>query len=357
MGPIESHPASEPENGEEAEVATPKPEQSVPDASKPAEDPTAAVARNLLLLALTGLGLSLWFLLFTDLFSWFNSLVALSGAFAWLASLNNVLSDDRKKALQQRVEKRYLSRKWFGPVVLVFVLVSTLLVNFFGATVVVQTHWDHQDRAYSLEQGEVSGWLGDVLNREGTLGPGSERRFFLPHWSSYPTYRLKLAGLPAQDLSLRPFVPRKIRSPEDLYERPVILLRPTSGFQTWLLEKQRADETMSLSVRRAGGEPVIVNPYLGEAFWIDGDEDLEIPQRLADSWLQELREVDPNAGRRAPWLPVHPLEGIADLVPGERILLRLRNVTTQRDVTNVAIDVEHRSSRSSFPQEVKLDTP
>jgi len=115
---------------------------------------------------------------------------------------------------------------------------------------------------------------------------------------------------------------------------------------------------MSLSLRRRGEDPVIQNPYLGEAFWIDGDDDLEIPQVLVDSWLEELRELDPDAGSRVPWLPVRPLKGLAHLTPEETIFLTLRNVSTQLDVVrDRPIFVEPRSDRSSFPQEVKLDTP
>lgn len=348
--------APEVENGDDPKAAADTPEQEVPDASKPQEGPTSVVARNLFLLALTGLGLSLWFLFFTDWFSWFNSLVALSGAFAWLASLSNILSEDRKKALQQRVEKRYLSRKGLGWRFLIVALIVTLFFNFFGATVVVQTHWDHRARAFRLEQQEVSGWLGDLLNQEGSLGPGSERRFFLLHLGSFPSYRLKLAGLPSQELVLRPFVPRWVKSPEDLYSRPVLLIRPTSGLQDRILTTLRErKESMSLSIHRLGEDPVIVNAYRGEAFWIDGDEDLEVPQRLVNSWLQELRGIGPDRGNSVPWLPIRPLDGLSDLTPGETVYLSLRNITTEKDLILETIVVDSHSDRSTFPQEVKLD--
>ena len=58
--------------------------------------------RNLVCLTLTGVAISLWLVEYTDFFPMLGGLLGLTGIFAWVAFLSNLISADRKKSCRRR---------------------------------------------------------------------------------------------------------------------------------------------------------------------------------------------------------------------------------------------------------------
>src|SRR4051794_1742544 len=64
--------------------------------------------RNIVCLTVTGVAISLWLVQYTDFFPMVGGLLGLTGIFAWVAFLSNLVSDERKKELQAEIERRAL---------------------------------------------------------------------------------------------------------------------------------------------------------------------------------------------------------------------------------------------------------
>src|SRR4051794_32696838 len=64
--------------------------------------------RNLLATVIVGVAISWWLVEYTDFFPTIGGLLGLGGIFAWIAFLSNLISETRKKQLQEALERRIL---------------------------------------------------------------------------------------------------------------------------------------------------------------------------------------------------------------------------------------------------------
>ena len=91
------------------------------------KDRPGLVFCNLASFIILGVALSFWMLRYTDWFPVFGGILGLSGAFAWIAFLSNLITEGRKKAAQQYLDQRILQNKGT-----LLALVGLILVFIFG---------------------------------------------------------------------------------------------------------------------------------------------------------------------------------------------------------------------------------
>ena len=87
---------------------------------------------NLVLILSFGVLLSWWTLYYTDWFAVIGGLLALGGAFSWLAFVSHILSKDRIEALQEWVDRQVLNKRGTGTVFIGLTFVGFLTGNLLG---------------------------------------------------------------------------------------------------------------------------------------------------------------------------------------------------------------------------------
>jgi hypothetical protein len=308
------------------------------------------IRRNLLLLVVLGVFISGWILFYTDLFPIVGGLLGLGGLFAWLAFLSGLLTEARKKALQERFEAGFLASGKVGDWLLIGLAGLCLLASGAGA-IRLDASGDGENRVVRFR----------VLDRESSLAVGwrhyvtgrSTGTFPLPASWLGQDYVVDVAGLPDRRIRVFPFVRRRLVTPEASLERPVLLIRP---MMTISAQAEASDFTLDVHVddRKVGD----LAQYRGEPVWIGCDEDVAIPQRVLERWRLDLILEDPANYKPesfARWTAPMSVVPQRELSAGETVRVRvLRPNGTQL----ASVEVSVKKARSDgLPQTAVLKIP
>jgi hypothetical protein len=241
---------------------------------------TNAFLFNFALIVLFGVAATGWIRRYTDWFEIVGGLLALGGAFTWLAFVLKILRDQRLKAMQiwaDRVIFRGmpvrmgLGMLFVGGTLVVALGVGTIQVESFGSS----------DRTLQIYP------AGSPETEPERLPAGGSVR--APVWTSWwlpRKYVVKIDGYPAALETVHPLQRNELKAPVSFVRRPVVLIRPLA-LTAELLENNPGLVTAQVNAHTID----TITNYSGQSLWIGCDEDVEVPLSVLDSWRKELDEA------------------------------------------------------------------
>ena len=182
---------------------------------------------NLLLSILAGLLVSAWLLYCTDVFPAVGGLLGLGGLFTWIAFLLGLVSKSTKDGCRKGASSGPcctgpVSRGPWSP---------ACCCSRCGPQGGALFSWSRPAptcRARCGFQVEAPTGETEVLH-EGFLPAGQVAKLVLPdllRWRPGGAYLVKIGGLPAAGVVVRPWGRTKVAVPEFFLRRPVVLVRP-----------------------------------------------------------------------------------------------------------------------------------
>ena len=298
---------------------------------------------NLSLFLIFGVYGCWWLIYFTDAFPQIGGLLALGGAFSWLAFASKIIADERRRELQTWADRIIWSNPWTRWVFVAMVSASLLLTSLFGSIQVESTHG-------VADRDLVIASLGSAPVEPVALpSAGKVRRPVWVSWSS-STWRVKISGYPDRTVTVGPFRRIDLALPRS-FLRPVALLRPTIGLFDAVHNLPRNE---NLLVRI--GTQQFRTSFDGRAIWVSDDDDLEVPSSLETAWHAEL-----GAQNRPSilyyWLHPQKLPGLrVGPPPGTDVHVSVLDADNKPFV-QASFTVRSVEGREDFVQEVKLDVP
>jgi len=329
-------------------VTTPAAPGTTNPGSGPATGSIGWVAANLFALILLGVSICAWVLFYTDLFPEVVGLLGLGGLFAWIAFLSNLLSENRKKELQEWFDQRVLrkggSLAWIAVAAVGFFL---LLAPLWGA-LVVSTIRDDKDRTIEIRSlGSEGLWSKRALEPE-HLPPRSKHIYSLPTpWWGHRQFQVKVSGLPARVVEIKGWHHSPLVVPADLgFDRQPILLVHLTPEANILVQPPNPPGLLELL--QNGKQIGKVSNFRGENVWVGGDDDIAIPDWMITRWRLELERQEIPLDHLARWAPTRSLAANAELRQGTEFELRFTppSGVMSRQVITVA---------PPYPQEVSID--
>ncbi len=242
---------------------------------------------NLALLVGGGVAACAWMIRYTDWFPAVGGVLALGGAFSWIAFISGILSEERKARVQEVVGFLLLDN-WVATVLLVL-LIATGAVWAMGASSVELVSL--QETPALIACSATGAAMSDTLMLE---AHGSTRVAVRTGLAGTRVIRLRLRGLPELPVTVRPRERLTVQVPYS-FMRPVVLLRPASTIFKWF-----ANRPGTLHLRRNGVDSTSIKGFTGQAVWIGCGADVELPDFLRDRWSAESETL--AAGQRAAWI-------------------------------------------------------
>jgi hypothetical protein len=277
---------------------------------------------NLALIVLLGVLACGWLLYYSDWFEVVGGLLALGGAFTWLAFVLKVLREDRINELQAWIETYVLGRKKTLIVSSLLLLLVVLVPSLFVGTIQIDSFQEPIDRVVYVYKSDTP--KGDPM----PLPAGRKLRAVLwTSWWSRTRYIVKVNGYPDRVEELDPLCRRELRVPSS-FRRPVLLVRPSAMLSDKIHNRP---QTLVLTIEHSNGRDPSVRTmslsYYGQALWIGCDDDVEVPQALQEAWVQELQAVQHlqlvNDWRRPDVLDPSPVK----LEKGDQVKVELMDNT------------------------------
>ena len=249
-------------------------------------DATRRVFINLGLLASLGALGSAWILYYTEWFPLVSGVLGLGGLFAWAAFLGGLLSEHRKESLQQAFERFVLTSR--GTAVVAPALFGAFLLWASCHGSVVLESKEGRDRLVAVV---AQGSAPQQPDRD-YLAPHGERKQVVRSGWLGRHYVVKASGLPSALVAVGPLAARRVAVPMQFAERVVLLVHLDPNLST-----DAADDGASFVVTRDRRELKKMAPadFHGASVWVGCDPDVEIPDRIVDSWRLLLAQVfEPN---------------------------------------------------------------
>jgi hypothetical protein len=304
---------------------------------------------NLVLLVCAGLGGSFWLHHYTDWFPVVGGLLGLGGLFAWIAFLSNLVSEERKKQMQAAFEQNVLlrDRTWIGIVVAGLLLAG---YNSGRGTLLVDSLAESGQKWIEIrEAGPGSSKVADRF----VLASGAESKRLLPtDFLGSRDYRVKVAGLPSAIVTLHAFQREPLSIPQDLWRRPLVLVRPMPVLTANAARDPGGYEAV-VSVN--GAVAPALTPYGGETIWVGAEDDVAFPGETRERWRLELLVAGGGgvADAVVRWLEPKAVHQATALKKGDRVevVVRHRDSKTEYRKTLEVGDV----SRAGRVQEVRPD--
>ncbi len=316
-----------------------------------ASDNLSTAIFNLISLVCAGLSVSWWILYFTDAFPVVGGLLGLGGFFLWIGFVLNILTKERKEQLQKGFDKYFLQQKWLSALVFLLLILWWLVFAPIKGTLRVTSLESSTGRFIEVYCMENEKPLQDTLHRY-VLSPGQSSRILLStSWFGETKYYVKVSGLPGRRVAIRGLRIKPILIPDTLYERPVILMRPSANLSG------PVSEGFSFRVKVNDKTVGTIENYRGEAVWVGADDDVKVPERLIEAWRIEFIAVNLNQAGTVKWLI--PLSTAPDLefqpAAVVKIELCLKNHFDQPPVYSKTVTISETGSSRGFPEEVILD--
>ena len=300
---------------------------------------TRLFVTNLICILVVGVLFTAWFFYYTDLWPEIGGLLALGGILSWLAFISNVLSKNRIDQLQEWTDQHIFSnaRSWKLCAAL---LAGGALCGSFRGTVQVKQVQGGSDRMVWTQ------WHGRFSDDAERLAPGEAIRD--DAWTSCWSPRrqtVKVGGLPAAQVTLWPWERVALYIPSSFLP-PVLLVRPSVRLMDTVL-----GTPMKLVVP-VGNDKRETN-FDGHPVWLGCDNDVDLPQRLRDSWRDELNAASSSSYMKYWLTPSVVPGGPLSLPPYSIVKLELQRAGTTRIVEEIKVIPFQRIE--DFPQEAVLD--
>lgn len=304
---------------------------------------------NLIGLIVTGISVSWWILYFTDFFPVFGGLLGLGGLFTWIAFVGNILTDERKKRMQQSFDNIVLQRRsWL------LILGLALLGWWMGyapcrATLLVDCLETTGGHFMEIREFKTEAPLEPEPMERLTLSPrGTAKVLLATSWFGKRDYLVKVSGFPARKITVTGYRREPFFIPASLLLRPVVLIRPAAS------ELGVVDEGFSLEIHVKGDKVATfrIEEYPGKAVWFGADSDVAVPDWLLDEWRQEFKRAKKDMEDVTRWLPPISLGPVAELSGITEISAHLVNRGGKIKYTG-CIALRHSPERQ-FPKEIVL---
>jgi hypothetical protein len=330
-------------------VAAPAAETAPPPlAAGAATGAIGQVAANLFALILLGVSICAWVLFYTDLFPEVVGLLGLGGLFAWIAFLSNLLSESRKKELQEWFDQRVLRKGGSLAWIVGAAAVCFLGLAPFRGALVVSTIRDDKDRTIEIRSlGSKGQWSKSEFEPE-HLPPRSKHVYSLPTpWWGRRQFQVKVSGLPARAVEIEGWHHSPLVVPAEFGfgQQPILLVHLTPE-ENILVQPPNPPGLLELfqNGKRLGE----VQNFRGENVWVGGDDDIAIPEWMTTRWRLELEREEIPLDHLARWEPVRSLAAKAELRTGAELEFRFTpsSGVMSRQVITVA---------PPYPQEVSID--
>jgi hypothetical protein len=255
-----------------------------------------------------GVGISLWVLTCTDWFPVVGGLLGLGGAFAWIAFVSGLLTEDRKKALQLDFEKAVLLRPGLWKTVAGLAFAFGIGVSLFG-TVELRSLDAKEQRVLQVQRASSS---VPADEREAWILPPfeSSRKLVFTGWQ-FQDLRVRVEGLPVETFRVGPVIPARITVPASFKLRKIAIVR--------------ADKTITEAVAAPARlyylavtlDDIVIGflaePFRGRSVWVGCHSDTELPDQLIEQWGRETPNIP------LPWLSPQSLAEEISLDRGKRI--------------------------------------
>ena len=273
---------------------------------------------------------------------------AFSGIFAWFAFLLNLLSDETKKQLQGQFEYYILRGKCAWAVMLAGVITAFLAFPTWNGTIVMNGLNNTERRVVKIRR-IVDNKPSNALQKTFTLPAHADVSVVLSTGLfSSRTYEIKVSGAPAYHQEIAWFGQEIIIVPDNLFERPVLLLRPYAK-----IAYTAASGEYRLEVLLNDTEIIASLPdYAGEAVWVGGDDDLEVSTDLLRRWRAEFIDVGLEENDALLWESPRAEASTLFLKPGNKITATLtKGDKTQSPFAVYDDTIKYPTGPTSFPQE------
>jgi hypothetical protein len=237
---------------------------------------------NLGLILLFAVGFFGWFFFYTESFIIVAVLGSLGSVCTALASVLHLLPEDRLKEMRSLIAT-VLEQNQTSILLASLFLVASIFSGLFLGTIQVES-----SSRVSSDQDLYMYRVGSKPRNLNVLPAGRYRRTVLwTTWWSPCQYIVKVSGYPDRLVTLLPLSRIDLRFPSS-FQRPVVLIRPSGSL--WSSIRYNPSKLVVTVNRRTGTKTWTVDNYIGQAFWIGCDEDIEIPQSLQNSWKREFTD-------------------------------------------------------------------
>lgn len=304
-------------------------------------------AFNLVTLLVLGVVLSFWTLYYTEAFPVVGGLLGLTGVFAWIGFVTNILVDERKKAMRQWFDQRVLQSNlpWIFSLI-VLVAFSAGVVARTG-TLIIDSRADDMARMVAVRPALSGG--GSDIARKFSVAPRSQgRELVQTGWLRATRYRVSASGLPDVFVDVTPARRVHVALPDAGLSAPVVLVRPDA-----VLSGIAAGAQFTLEVSRNDKPFGTIAEYRGNTVWVGAGRDVAIPPQSIARWRTETAS---GAADRvlARWISPEGLPGDAALAFGERLRAAVVDPADQRVVASACRTVVIPASRAEYPQELVI---
>jgi hypothetical protein len=314
------------------------------------KDNTPLVVANCSLLLFAGVGFCFWTIRYTDWFPVIGGLLGLTGAFAWIGVFSNLVTDERKAALQAWIDSRLL-QSWTTCAGLLLIGIGFFtFVAARNGTLVVDASADDVARNITI----TPATSGETIAEFGSA-PGTESIALLPTGLfTAKEYDLTARGLPSIRVKVRPLKREEVKLPNGPMTAPVILVRPTSTLSGISVTGEHA-----LVVTADGKDFGRIDNYLGTAVWIGATRDVAIPRETLDRW-RVAGDVDMNNSNArdavlARWRNINAIPGKFRLQPGMQLRAAVVDTADKRTIGLACRTVTVPSDPHDFPEELVVN--
>lgn len=269
---------------------------------------------NLAILLLLTVGSSFWLLYYSELFPVVGGLLGLTGAFAWLGFLSNLLQAPLKAELQALFARICLDNFTVTGVYVLAAMAMTGLWLTHGA-ILVDTLGEDSPRVVTLSALADDG-TARQLDRI-AIQPGTARKILVYTGLGARQFVLKPEGLPQATVRVGGAERQQLLAPNSFFETPVILVRPRVEVGA---TARNGGYDLAVNVN---GKPVdTVVDYDGGTVWV-GTRDAAVPRRRIEEWRLELLEKETPMNAVSRWMAPLSLEKLPGLEKNDQVEARV----------------------------------
>jgi hypothetical protein len=274
-----------------------------------------------------------------------GGIFTVSGAFAWLAFLANLLTEETTKSLKADFEAVFLNRR------LSFLIPAGALGGLFllvparYGTLIIDGVENEESRLI-IVRSETEDSRVEI-----PLAPHEAARLLQPTgFFNARRYVVEVSGLPPTVADIAWFERRRLSVPDDFLRQPAVLLRPSME-----IVKGAGSPDLQFTLLVNGKNVELSKPYLGGAIWLGVGADVDPPSRLRQQWRSEFAAANlPELGLALWERPI--AAGVPKLMVGDRVYAKLE--WKPDDLFGVACGiVAAPKSPEDFPQELVLRKP
>ncbi|MEM8645510.1 MAG: hypothetical protein AAGF86_04120 [Pseudomonadota bacterium] len=245
-----------------------------------------------LLLAIL-IGASIWIYTFTSWFPIFGSILGFGGVLAVVPVMQGLMSEERRGAYARRVDE-LLFQNPSSARFYVFLLCVGVFAGFICVQPLQLTNFK-QSGSLDVRVGFSQQASDKPPTRRIRINAGATHSTPLlqPFFGGASYVWVSSPGLPQIRKKVSGFGWPSMTLPDDLWQQPILLLRPSPRLLEELYERE---PTFKVFLKRKTGDKekthpcVIQKKYVGEPLWIGGGrQTFTIDQARIDQWVREFK--------------------------------------------------------------------